>query len=296
MNSLFIRTDAGTSSQAGRQAREVAGSEAIAFLNELHGLDQVKAELNRLLAFARILAERKKREIKTEPISMHMLFVGPPGTGKTVVARQVGKLLASVGLLRRGHLVEADKKTLVGQYIGETPKLVQAKFDEARDGVLFVDEAYALADGHFGKEAIDTLLKLMEDFREDVVVIFAGYEAEINKLLESNPGLTSRFSRRLRFTNYQPADLIRIFESIVERGGYRLDEDAAREVNRGITDLALRGARDPSFGNARAIRSLYEKVVASQSERLALATDDPATLSDGELTTITRADIENTAS
>lgn len=192
-------------------------------------------------------------------------------------------------------MVEADKKTLVGQYIGETPKRVQAKFDEARDGVLFVDEAYTLVDGHYGKEAIDTLLKLMEDFREDVVVIFAGYEAEINKLLESNPGLASRFSRRLRFTNYQPADLIRIFDGMVEKGGYRLDEDAAREVHRNVTELAQRGSRDPSFGNARAIRSLYEKVVASQSERLALAAEDPATLSDGELTTLTRTDVENAA-
>jgi SpoVK/Ycf46/Vps4 family AAA+-type ATPase len=293
MSSLFIRTEAGTSSQAGRQARELAGSEAVAFLNNLQGLDEVKAELNRFLAFARIIGERKKREIKTEPVSMHMLFVGPPGTGKTVIARQVGKLLASVGLLRRGHLVEADKKTLVGQYIGETPKLVQSKFDEARDGVLFVDEAYALADGQFGKEAIDTLLKLMEDFREDVVVIFAGYEAEIAKLLDSNVGLASRFTRRLRFTNYQPETLIRIFEAMVTNGGYRMDESAAREGHRAITDLALRGARDPSFGNARAIRSLYEKVVISQSERLAAVAEDPSSLTDADLITISRADIES---
>jgi len=292
MSSLFIRTEAGTSSQAGRQARELAGSEAIAFLNNLQGLDEVKAELNRLLAFARIIGERKKRDIKTEPVSMHMLFTGPPGTGKTVVARQVGKLLASVGLLRRGHLVEADKKSLVGQYVGETPKLVQAKFDEARDGVLFVDEAYALADGHFGKEAIDTLMKLMEDFREDVVIIFAGYETEIAKLLDSNVGLASRFTRRLRFTNYQPETLVRIFDSMIANGGYRLDESAAREAHRCITELALRGARDPSFGNARTIRSLYEKVAICQSERLAVA-GDPATLSDSDLVTINRADVES---
>jgi len=293
MSTLFIRTQAGTSSQAGKQARELAGSEAIAFLNNLQGLDEVKAELNRLLAFARIIGERKKRDIKTEPVSMHMLFVGPPGTGKTVVARQVGKLLASVGLLRRGHLVEADKKTLVGRYVGETPKLVQSKFDEARDGVLFVDEAYALADGQFGKEAIDTLLKLMEDFREEVIVIFAGYEAEIAKLLDSNVGLASRFTRRLRFTNYQPETLIRIFETTVANGGYRMDESATREVHRNITELALRGARDPSFGNARAIRSLYEKVVVSQSERLAVSAEDPSSLTDADLITISRADIES---
>jgi stage V sporulation protein K len=295
MSALFIRTEAGTSSQAGKQARELAGSEAIAFLNTLQGLDEVKAELNRFLAFARIIGERKKRDIKTEPVSMHMLFVGPPGTGKTVVARQVGKLLASVGLLRRGHLIEASKKTLVGQYVGETPKLVQAKFDEARDGVLFVDEAYALADGHYGKEAIDTLLKLMEDFREDVVVIFAGYEAEIAKLLDSNVGLASRFTRRLRFTNYQPETLIRIFESMVANGGYRMDDSAAREARRSITELALRGARDPSFGNARAIRSLYEKIVVSQSERLAASAGDPSSLTDADLITISRADVESAA-
>jgi hypothetical protein len=128
-----------------------------------------------------------------------------------------------------------------------------------------------------------------------VVVIFAGNEAEINRLIESNPGLASRFSRRLRFTNYQPATLIRIFEGMVEKGGYRLDDDAAREAQRNITELALRGARDPSFGNARAIRSLYEKVVAVQSERLALAVEDPATLSDADLTTISRADVEAAA-
>lgn len=293
MSSLFIRTEAAGVGQAGRQSRDVAGREAIEFLNSLQGLDEVKADLNRLLAFARILGERKKREIKAESVSMHMLFVGPPGTGKTVVARQVGKLLYSAGLLRRGHVVEADKKSLVGMYVGETPKLVQTKFDEARDGVLFVDEAYALADGQYGKEAIETLLKLMEDYRDEVVVIFAGYESDIEKLLDVNSGLTSRFTRRLRFTNYQPETLIQIFDQMIASGGYRLDESADREARRFITEMALRGARDASFGNARAVRGFYEKVVTCQSERLALAVEDPSTLTDDELVIVTRADIES---
>jgi stage V sporulation protein K len=293
MTSLFIRTEAGSAAKAGKQAREIAGQEAIEFLNSLQGLEEVKAELNRLLAFARIFGERKRREIKTESVSMHMLFVGPPGTGKTVIARQVGKLLYSVGLLRRGHLIEADKKSLVGQYVGETPKLVQAKFDEARDGVLFVDEAYALADGQYGKEAIDTLLKLMEDYRDEVVVIFAGYEGDIEKLLDTNVGLESRFARRMRFRNYQPETLIRIFEGMLKAGGYRLDEDAAREAHRHIADMAMRGERDPSFGNARAMRGLYEKVVTAQSERLAMSTEDPSRLSDDDLITLSRSDIES---
>jgi stage V sporulation protein K len=188
--------------------------------------------------------------------------------------------------------VEADKKSLVGQYLGETPKLVQAKFDEARDGVLFVDEAYALADGQYGKEAIDTLLKLMEDYRDEVVVIFAGYEGDIQKLLDTNVGLESRFTRRLRFRNYQPDTLIRIFEGMVKAGGYALDESAIREAHRQITEMAIRGERDQSFGNARAMRTLYERVVTSQSERLAMSTSDPSTLSDADLITISRADVE----
>ncbi len=291
MNNLFIQTQSQNASHASKGSREEAGAKAIEFLNTLQGLEEVKTELNRLLAFARILAERKKRELKCESMSLHMLFVGPPGTGKTQVARQIGRLLYSVGLLRRGHVVETDKKGLVGQYVGETPKLVQEKFEEARGGVLFVDEAYALDDGNYGKEAIDSLMKLMEDFREDTIVIFAGYDNDIEKLLSTNPGLTSRFTRRMKFTNYQSKTLLHIFNDLVERGGYKLDETASREIARQIEDLARRGERDPNFGNARAVRGLYEKIITSQSERLAGA-GEPNDFTDEQLTTIVRSDIE----
>jgi stage V sporulation protein K len=294
MANLFIQTNSQNTSQASADARAEGGEKAIQFLNDLQGLEEVKTELNKLLAFAKILAERKKRDLKCESLSMHMLFVGPPGTGKTEVARQVGKLLYSVGLLRRGHVIEASKKGLVGQYVGETPKLVQQKFDDARGGVLFVDEAYTLDDGQFGKEAIETLMKLMEDFRDDVVVIFAGYEADIERLLTTNPGLTSRFSRRFKFTNYQPETLINIFTDLVSRGGYTLDDSAAREAKRQISDMASKGARDPSFGNARAIRTLYEKVISAQSERLAMQ-GDPVNLSNESLIAISRLDIDSAA-
>lgn len=291
MAGFFIQTGAQNTSQAIADSRSEIGKRAKEFLEELQGLEEVKSELNKLLAFASILAERKKRELKCEPLAMHMLFVGPPGTGKTEVARQVGKLLYAVGLLRRGHVVEADKQSLVGQYVGETPKLVQQKFDDARGGVLFVDEAYTLEDGHFGKEAIETLMKLMEDFRDDVVVIFAGYESDIQRLLSTNPGLTSRFTRRFRFTNYQSSTLIKIFQSLVQKGGYVLDETATREAERQIADMAARGAKDPSFGNARAIRTFYEKVISAQSERLA-GQGDPASFSNEMLVGITRSDVE----
>lgn len=292
--SLFIPTESSNSAQAVQDSRDQAGRQALSFLSELQGLDGVKSELNRLLAFAQLLAERKRREIRCDPLGLHMLFVGPPGTGKTEVARQVGKLLFAVGLLRRGHVVEADKKSLVGQFIGETPKLVQQKFDEARGGVLFVDEAYTLDDGQFGKEAIDTLMKLMEDFRDDVVVVFAGYDADIDRLLTSNPGLTSRFARRLKFTNYQPTTLIKIFCDFVSRGGFSLEDSAQREAERQVSEMALRGARDPNFGNARAIRTFYERVITAQAERLAGA-GKPRDLPTDILMQITRADVESAA-
>lgn len=292
--SLFIqKTGSASEVSTGRTA---AREQAITFLNDLVGLDEVKGALNKMLAFASLLAERKKRELRVDPQALHMLFVGPPGTGKTEVARQVGKLLYSCGLLRRGHVVEAAKQDLVGQYIGETPKKVEDKFKEAMGGVLFVDEAYTLADGQYGKEACDCILKLMEDFREDVVVIFAGYEHNIEKLLDTNPGFRSRFTRRMRFTNYQPADLIRIFNGLMHKGGFKLEDAAQREAERYIAEIARKGERDPNFGNARAIRSLYENIVSAQSERLANRCLDDADalskMSNEELLTIARGDVE----
>jgi len=290
MSGLFIKTDSSLSSKNPREAREEVRRQAVETIAKLEGLDRVKRELNLLLAFASIIAERKRRELKTEPMSMHMLFVGPPGTGKTEVARQVGKLLYSVGLLKRGHVVETDKSGLVGQHVGDTPKLVADKFEEARDGVLFVDEAYTLADGMYGKEAIETLMKLMEDFREDTVVIFAGYEADINKLLATNAGMESRFTRKMVFEAYGDESLVRIFNSIVVRGGYVVDQGAEKEIENKIAAMTRGGRKDPQFGNARAVRSLFEKIITNQAMRL--SDSDLSSLSDKELVTIVRSDVE----
>jgi stage V sporulation protein K len=218
-----------------------------------------------------------------------MVFYGPPGTGKTTIARLVGAIFHSLGLLSKGHLVEVDRAELVAGYVGQTAIKTDKVVQEAIGGVLFIDEAYSLAPGNsdqdFGRESIETILKLMEDHRDDLVVIAAGYRDRMEEFLESNPGLRSRFTRFIDFPDYSPEELTLIFERMVTDEGYTLAFGALDAVK---TILHREhAARGDNFGNARLVRNLFERCLTSQANRLVGGTPTRA-----ELCNITRADIE----
>jgi len=263
------------------------------------GLDSVKHQLNELIAFARVVAIRRDRDLAAPSLSLHMVFSGPPGTGKTVIARKVGQLLNAIGLLKTDKFVEADRSQLVASYLGQTAKLVKDKVDEAMDGVLFIDEAYTLAGGGgagqaadpFGQEAVDTLLKLMEDRRDRLVVIVAGYTNEMRRFIDSNVGLKSRFTRFIEFDAYSSEDLFRIFALMADEAQYRLTPEAERLVGKHI-DWLRKGA-DERFGNARAVRQLFESLLPIQAQRVAGLRDDLENLANEDLLTITADDVRS---
>lgn len=266
-------------------------------LEQMIGLTQVKSELKELIDFAKVAALRFERDLPLSDISLHMVFSGPPGTGKTEVARKVGRMLKAIGLLERGHCVEVDRSQMVAAYLGQTAKLVVEKIKDAKGGVLFIDEAYTLSGGgktaqggdSYGQEAVDTLLKLMEDNRGQLVVIAAGYTSEMRRFVESNPGLKSRFSRFIEFSSYSADELFQILQGMIEKGGYHLVPDAELLARRHITEL--RRYADESFGNARAMRQFYESLLPIQARRL-VATSNLRQLTDEALQTITVQDLE----
>ena len=252
----------------------------------LHGVkDTVRGFINRL----RMHRLRNQHDLPVAPMSVHLVFTGNPGTGKTTVARLLGNILREIRFLEKGHVVECSRADLVAEYVGQTAPKVRAKVEEALDGVLFIDEAYSITqhDGQqgFGAEAIATLLKLMEDNRDRLVVIVAGYVDEMQAFIDSNPGLGSRFTKTIMFEDYSAFDLVQIYENLVRDFGYQLDEDAAEGVHALIAWGVDR--KDKHFGNARFVRNIFDDTLDCMSNRLStkkLPTKD-------ELTRITRKDV-----
>jgi hypothetical protein len=250
-------------------------------LDALVGLESVKTEVRLIANLVRVERLRRERGLPAFAPTRHLVVVGNPGTGKTTVARLLARILNALGVLSKGHLVETDRSGLVAGYVGQTATKVNEVVDRALGGVLFIDEAYALAGtgGDFGDEAVATLLKRMEDNRDDLVVIVAGYPEPMDRFLDANPGLRSRFPRAIAFPDYATDDLVAIFASIAAEHQYRVDDEAAVEVE----SWFARQRRGPSFGNARVARNLFEACVAQQATRLATvevpSTDELVTLS-----------------
>lgn len=258
-------------------------------LNELIGLKAVKEDVKELVNLVKVQKMREDKGLKTVPVSLHLVFTGNPGTGKTTVARILSKLYKEIGILSKGQLVEVDRSGLVAGYVGQTAIKTQKKIEEARGGILFIDEAYTLAkEGNdFGQEAIDTILKAMEDHRKDLVVIVAGYTNLMENFINSNPGLKSRFNKYIEFKDYTADELIKIFDMQCTKYNYKVSPEARTVIEKNIRDLEA--AKGDNFANARDIRNLFETIITNQASRVAMI-DDPG---DEELTTIEAADIDN---
>lgn len=243
-----------------------------AILSELHhliGLTEIKEVVQELRAFVEVQRRRQACGLAAEPHLLHMAFKGPPGTGKTTVARILGRLFKALEVLPKGHLVEVERADLVGEYIGHTAQKTRDVIRRAQGGILFVDEAYALARGgakDFGKEATDTLVKAMEDMKDQFVLIFAGYPREMTAFIESNPGLRSRFAMVLEFPDYTPAELVAIARRMVNDRQYRMSPDAEKYLEGWLA--ANRGRWHPNEGNARLVRNLIERAMRRQAVRL----------------------------
>ena len=259
----------------------------LAELDSYIGLEAVKREVRSLVNLVKVHQMRRQQDLPVPALSLHMVFSGNPGTGKTTIARLMARIYHSLGLLSRGQLVEVDRSGLVAGYVGQTAIKTGKVLEKALGGVLFIDEAYALnggGDNDFGQEAIDTILKAMEDHRDDLVVIAAGYDGLMETFIRSNPGLESRFNRFLHFDDYSPDELLEIFRMQCRKGCYTLEPEAEEQVR---ACLQAENTDPVTFGNARGVRNLFERVLVCQANRLA----ELEQVSREELTAITAEDV-----
>ncbi len=258
-------------------------------LNNLVGLAQVKKEMNSLINLIKVRKLRERYGLPDMEMSYHMVFSGNPGTGKTTVARLVAEIYKELGVLSKGTLTETDRAGLVAGYVGQTALKVKEVVEKALGGVLFIDEAYTLtsseASNDFGQEALDTLVKMMEDHRDDLIVIVAGYKDEMQHFLKANTGLVSRFNKFIDFPDYSQEELIEIFHGMAYRAGFIVDEEATVVLQEYLSQLDERALK--SFGNARGIRNTFEKIVVNQANRI-VGYQDPTVL---QLTMICKEDI-----
>lgn len=238
-------------------------------LESLVGLTTIKEDVKELMAFVKIQKLRKDAGLRSVPVSLHLVFTGNPGTGKTTVARIIGRLYKQIGVLSQGQLVEVDRSGLVAGYVGQTALKTQDQIRKAMGGVLFIDEAYALAqkDDAFGQEAIDTVLKAMEDHRDDLVVIVAGYTKPMEKFINSNPGLKSRFNKYFEFPDYTIDELEAIFNLNCKKYDYIVEEDAQKQIRARIVSRKMQ--RQENFANAREVRNMFEDIITNQARRVA---------------------------
>ena len=272
------------------KSREQRLAEAMEELDQLVGLDAVKDRVRSYANFLKLQQQRRDAGLPTMPISLHMAFVGNPGTGKTTVARILGQILGAMGTLEGGHVVETDRSGLVAEYAGQTATKTNELCDSARGGVLFIDEAYSLVDvsgeDAYGREALQVLVKRMEDDRAELAVILAGYSQEMKQMIRSNPGLSSRINTQIDFEDYPAVDLGRIFEAMCRKNHYRLPPPARHRLLVGLDYLYRR--RDRHFGNGRLVRNAFENSVRHLADRIADVTELTETL----LTTIAAEDVD----
>lgn len=257
-------------------------------LDALIGLEPVKRLVRELQAFVQVQQLRRQEGLLTEPLVLHMVFKGNPGTGKTTVARILGKILRDMGVLRKGHLVEVERADLVGEYIGHTAQKTREQVKKAFDGILFIDEAYSLARGgerDFGKESIDCLVKAMEDHKDNLILILAGYEEEMCRFLRTNPGLRSRFPIHITFPNFNLDELLEIAELMLQQREYQLDAEARKELAKILKNNIGSITKNP--GNARLVRNIIESAIRQQALRLVTNKN----MNREQLMTITAADI-----